>query len=122
MNTGFNKICCQNDEQKIVKIVADSMSFVTEEGLHEIEAAEPIRPPVKVRLEANSLGINLSHEGGGSPHSPILEPFSYVVSIRRVSGNRFLDLTTGYQAIGRQLDPIEIAELSGYQSVRSLVG
>ena len=25
-------------------------------------------------------------------------------------------------AIGRQLDPIEIAELSGYQSVRALIG
>jgi hypothetical protein len=66
---------------------------------------DTMRGPLKLQFGVNSLYINLVQERV----YPILEPFSYTASIRRVVVMRFTSMGHGYDIVGRESESSELA-------------
>ena len=122
-NSEMNSSSSSSDNTKqLITFVSKSIEMLADETIFEMLINDKSKSgrehPVRVTLKINSAYLELCQEteAGESISSsayPIVEPFSYVISGRRSSGQRFLEMTRGFQAIGRRHSTAELSKEHG---------
>ena len=83
-----------------------TIEFLSLGRKQEKQLDDSIVRPLFLHAGVGSLYLNLV----GTGIRPLIEPFSYVATIRRVHGMRFLDMFSGYEIIGQQNETTKEAD------------